>query len=93
MGGQNEVYPVWMKIIISLVYDGRLLRRVAVEAVRYRKGAWVKRIASCFEKFGWQDLGAESVRGMSEVELKGMLASIAWRRVKEKWRDEYSVYS
>jgi hypothetical protein len=25
---------------------------------------------------------------MLETELKGMLESIAWRRVKEEWRDE-----
>ena len=49
----------------------------------------MKRMVSCFERFGWQDLWAESVQGMSEAELKGMLESIAWRRVKEKWRDEF----
>ena len=28
------------------------------------------------------------MRGVSEAELKEMLESIAWRRVKEEWRDE-----
>ena len=61
---------------------------MAVEAVRGGKGSWVQRMLSCLEKFGWQDLGAESLRGVSEAESKGMLESIAWRRVKEEWRDE-----
>ena len=42
----------------------------------------MKRMVSCFEKLGWQDLGAESVWGKSEAELKGMLEIIAWRRVE-----------
>ena len=31
---------------------------------------------------------AESLQGVSEAELKRILESIAWRRVKEEWRDE-----
>ena len=32
----------WFRVLLSKVYDGRLLRRVAVEAVKYGKGSWMK---------------------------------------------------
>ena len=76
----------WLEVLSSKVYDGRLLRRVAVEVVKYGKGSWMKRMPSCGREFGWQEVGAEQVKNMSEVELKGMLESVAWW--KEKGRME-----
>ena len=68
------------------VYDGRLLRRVAVKEVKYGKNSWMKRMSNCGREFGWQEVGAEQLKNMSEAELKGMLESVAWR--KEKGRVE-----
>ena len=42
----------------------------------------MQKMLSCCRKFGWQEVGAEQVQNMSEAELKGMLESVAWRRVK-----------
>ena len=35
----------WMKILISEVYERRLLRKVAREAVKCGKGVWIKNMA------------------------------------------------
>ena len=42
-------------------------------------------MVSCCREFGWQEVGAEQVKDMSEAEVKGMLESVAWRRAKEEW--------
>ena len=51
-------------------------------------GCMKKKMASCCREFGWQELSAEQVKDMSEAELKGMVESGAWRRVKEEWSKE-----
>ena len=61
---------------------------MAVEAVNYGKGSWMKRMSSCGREFGWQEVGAEQVKDMSEAELKGMLESVVWRKVREEWSKE-----
>ena len=40
------------------------MRRVAVEAVKYGKGNWMKRMSSCGREFGWQEVGAEQVKNV-----------------------------
>ena len=45
-------------------------------------------MASCGREFGWQEVGAKQVKNMSEVELKGMLESVAWLKVSEEWSKE-----
>ena len=72
----------WFKVLASKVYEGRILRRVAMEAVKYGKGSWMQKMLSCCREFGWQVVGAEQVQNMSEAELKGMLESVAWQRVR-----------
>ena len=42
----------------------------------------------CFSKFEWQDMSGGVVRELSEVEVKCMLLSVAWRNVKDEWRKE-----
>ena len=75
----------WLKVLSSKVYayDERLLRRVAVKVVKHGKGSWMKRMSNCGREFGWQEVGAEQVKSMSEAELKGMLESVAWRKVRK----------
>ena len=51
---------------------------MAGEAVKYGKGSWMKMMMNCCREIGWQKVGAEQVKNMSEVELKGMLESAAW---------------
>ena len=61
------------------------MRRVALEIVKHSKSSWLKKMVNFCREFGWQEMGAEQVKGMSEAEVKGMLESVAWRKVKEEW--------
>ena len=78
----------WLTILTSAAYDGRLLKRVSVEAIRLNKGTWIKKMTACCNDFGWQNVGVEQVKDMSENELKRMLESVAWRRVRKEWSQE-----
>ena len=55
---------------------------MSVEAIRLNKGTWIKKMNACCNNFGWQNVGMEQVKDMSENELKKMLESVAWRRKK-----------
>ena len=43
----------WFKVLASKVYEGRILRRVAVKAVKYGKGSWMQKMLNCCREFGW----------------------------------------
>ena len=45
-----------MKILTSEVYKGRLLRKVARDAVKCGNGVWIKNMAKCMRDFEWQDM-------------------------------------
>ena len=70
---------------IDKVYEGRLLRKVASQAVEREKGSWMRSIGRCVGKFGWQDVSSGVIRELSEA---GMLLSVAWRNVRNEWRKE-----
>ena len=38
--------------------------------------------------FDWENVGQIHIQNLSETELRGMLESVAWRKVQEKWREE-----
>ena len=67
----------WLEVLSSKLYDERLLRRVALQAVKYGWGSWLKKMVSRCREFGWQEVGVEQVKDMPEAELKGMLESVA----------------
>ena len=46
----------WYKVMTSKVYEGRLLRKVASQAVKCRMGSWMRSIDRCVGNFGWQDV-------------------------------------
>ena len=73
----------WVKVLLSVAYDGRLIRRVATEAVKFGRGSWMQKMNMCCKKFGWQDINMEGV--------KKMLESIAWRKTWEEWGHEMEV--
>ena len=51
------------------VYEGILLRRVAVETVRCSKpGTWLQKTSGCRNDFQWQGVGADQVHSWSERE-------------------------
>ena len=70
------------------MYEGRLLRKVASQAVECEKGSWMRNIGRCVGKFGWQDVSGGVIRELSEADVKGMLLSVAWRNVRDEWRKE-----
>ena len=78
----------WFKVLTSPMYDKRLLRRVATESVRHGKGSWMRKMARCCQDFDWESVGQMHIQNLSETELRGMLESVAWRKVQEKWREE-----
>ena len=59
MAGEDEMYVFWLKILTNAAYDGRLLKRVSVEAIRLNKGTWIKKMTACCNDFGWQNVGVE----------------------------------
>ena len=67
----------WYKVLTSKVYEGRLLRKVASQAVECGKGSWMRSIDRCVGKFGWQDVSSGVIRELSETDVKGMLLSVA----------------
>ena len=68
-----------------------LLRKVVSQAVECGRGSCMRSIGRCIGKFGWQDTSGGVVKELSEVEVKCMLLSVAWRNVKDKWRKEVHV--
>ena len=71
----------WYKLLTSKAYEGRLLRKVASQAVECEKGSWMRNIGRCVGKFWWQDVSGSVISELSEADLKGMLLSVAWRNV------------
>ena len=78
----------WYKVLTSKVYEGRLLKKVVSQAVECEKGSWMRSIGRCVGKFEWQDVSGGVIRELSEVDVKGMLLSVAWRNVRDEWRKE-----
>ena len=40
------------------------------------------------EVFGWKELDVETLSGLTMREVKLALKAIAWRKVREVWREE-----
>ena len=68
---------------VGYIYDGRLIRQVATEAVTFGRDSWLRKMSMCCKEFGWKDVSMEGVRGLSNAEVKEMLESIAWRNGRE----------
>ena len=75
----------WVRVLSSRVYDDRLIRQVATEAVKFGRGSWLRKMSMCCKEFGWEDVSMEGVRGLSNAEVKEMLESIAWSKTWEDW--------
>ena len=48
----------------------------------------MRKMARCCQDFDWENVGQMHIQNQSETELRGMLESVAWRKVQEKWREE-----
>ena len=81
----------WVRVLLSRVYDGWLIRQVATEAVKFGRGSWLRKMSMCCKEFGWKNVSMEGVRGLSNAEVKEMLESIAWRKARAEWGQEMEV--
>ena len=71
--------------------EGRILKLVMLEALELGKGVrWVKDLQSSLEMFGGSALMVEALSGLSMRVLKHLVKYIAWRKVREGWREEAS---
>ena len=50
----------------------------------------MRKMARCcqLQDFDWENVGQMHIQNLPETELRGMLESVAWRKVQEKWREE-----
>ena len=53
----------------SEVCEGRLLRKVAREAVKCGKGVWIKNMAICKRDFELQDMGVDTIKDLCDQEI------------------------
>ena len=74
----------YYKVLISKVYESRLLRKVASQAVECEKGSWMRSIGRCVGKVGWQNVSGGFIRKLSEADVKGMLLSAAWKNMRDE---------
>ena len=69
--------------------DGRLVKVVMLEVLELgSKVRWVKELQQCLEMFGWRGLDVEALSGLTVMEVKQLLKDVAWRKVREGWREE-----
>ena len=64
------------------MYEGRLLRKIARQAIECGKGIWVKNMAKCVGEFEWQGIGGDAIKGLTDAEIGDMLTSVAARKVR-----------
>ena len=48
----------------------------------------MRNIGRCVGKFGWQDMSSGAIRELSEADVTGILLSVAWKNIRDKWRKE-----
>ena len=76
----------WVQVM--RMTDGRLLKVVMLEALEVGcKVRWVKELQQSLVRFKWKGLDAEAVSGLTLKEVKQVLKDIAWREVREVWRE------
>ena len=46
----------------------------------------MRKMARCSQDFDWENVGQMHIQNLSETELRGMLESVAWRKVREMER-------
>ena len=51
------------------------------------KVQWVKELQQSLVRFRWKGLDAEAVSGLTMKVVKQVLKDIAWREVREVWRE------
>ena len=78
----------WFKILLSPMFENRIIRRAAKDAISVSRGPWLNNLKDVLAHFGWSDVSGQSLQGISWQEVKRMLSDIAQRKVLESWRKE-----
>ena len=70
-----------------LLYEGRILRVVALVALQHRVGCMValQHRVGCLKYLGWGEVGVEAVHGLSGGEIRLMLENHATQLTRENW--------
>ena len=69
--------------------EGRLLKEVMREALKLgSRVKWVKELRMGLDAFGWQGLDVQALSGLTMNEVKHILKCMAWRKVREWWKEE-----
>ena len=69
--------------------EERLVKRVAMEALSLKgKVKWHENLEQCLADFGWDDVRLDSLKDMSNAEVKYMIKNCAWREVTTMWVEE-----
>ena len=59
----------WLKVLTSRLYEGRLLKKIARQAVECGKGVWIKNMAKCMGDFEWQSVGGKAIANLMGSEI------------------------
>ena len=77
---------------MALQYEMNMLP-VKWEAMKRSIELRVKDLWQSLEMFGWKEVDVEALNGLTMREMKQMLKDVAWRKVREVWREEARVRS
>ena len=80
----------WLKVVTSRLYEGRILKKIARQAVECGKGVWIGNMAKCVGDFGWQSVGGDAIADLTDSEIGAMLSSAACMEEGEEYADEGS---
>ena len=70
----------WHKVMT--MGEERLVKMVAMEALSLKgKVKWQENLEQCLVDFGWGDVRLESLKDMSNAEMKCMLKICMWKEV------------
>ena len=74
----------WFRILSNLLYEGRILRVAAMEAMECG-GTWIMKLQECLKSIGWCGVGAEEVWGLASVDIKIKLETCTTRLIEDEW--------
>lgn len=77
----------WFKALASPLYEGRIVRVAALEALECG-GSWMVKLRGCLKSLGWSGVGVDEMRRLSGGEIKSMIESCARRRIEEGLTEE-----
>ena len=66
-------------MLTSRLYEGRLLKKIARQAVECGKVVWIRNMAKCMGDFEWQSVGGDAIAKLTDSEIGAVLSCAAWR--------------